>query len=146
MIEALEAHLVGYAVCGGLAVAIHGFPRFTKDIDLLVLSDDIQRIKAILDGIGFSHEAAPMIFRAGTYREALIHRVSKIDGADLLTVDLIEARGWLVEVFHSRRAFEWRSHRLQVVSREGLTAMKTATGREQDEVDLSRLGLKKNGG
>ncbi len=27
---------VSYALCGGMAVAIHGFPRFTNDIDFLV--------------------------------------------------------------------------------------------------------------
>ncbi len=25
-----------YGLCGGLAVAVHGYPRFTKDIDILI--------------------------------------------------------------------------------------------------------------
>jgi len=30
--KALDAGRLSYALCGGLAVAIHGAPRFTKDV------------------------------------------------------------------------------------------------------------------
>jgi hypothetical protein len=30
----LETHRVEYMIVGGYAVAFHGFPRFTKDIDI----------------------------------------------------------------------------------------------------------------
>ena len=36
VISALAEHGIEYAVCGGLAMAIHGFPRATVDIDLLI--------------------------------------------------------------------------------------------------------------
>lgn len=32
LLESLNGAGVEYAVCGGIAVAIHGYPRFTKDI------------------------------------------------------------------------------------------------------------------
>ncbi len=34
--RALEAAGIPYAICGGIAVTIHGATRTTKDIDLLV--------------------------------------------------------------------------------------------------------------
>ena len=34
---------IDYAVCGGLAVAFYGYPRFTKDIDLLLVVSDASR-------------------------------------------------------------------------------------------------------
>lgn len=37
--EALRDHDVTYAVIGGIAMALHGFPRATKDIDLLLPVD-----------------------------------------------------------------------------------------------------------
>src|SRR5690606_3415455 len=37
IIDALQASGVDYAVCGGVALAIHGQPRATRDIDLLLL-------------------------------------------------------------------------------------------------------------
>jgi hypothetical protein len=35
----LERHQVEYALLGGTAMALHGFPRMTKDIDLLLPRD-----------------------------------------------------------------------------------------------------------
>ena len=37
VITALEHAEIDYAVCGGIAVAIHGCPRVTNDLDLLVI-------------------------------------------------------------------------------------------------------------
>ena len=36
LIEVLKHHGVEYAVRGGIAVAIHGYTRFTSGIDLLI--------------------------------------------------------------------------------------------------------------
>jgi hypothetical protein len=51
-IDALNVREVKFLVIGGYAVAFHGFPRYTKDIDLWVDADEenISRlIKAISD-------------------------------------------------------------------------------------------------
>lgn len=34
-IELLNEHNVRYLVVGGYAVAVHGYPRYTKDLDIL---------------------------------------------------------------------------------------------------------------
>lgn len=39
VLAALAAHRVEYALLGGAAMAMHGFPRMTKDIDLLLPRD-----------------------------------------------------------------------------------------------------------
>lgn len=44
---------IPYAVAGGMALFRHGYHRFTEDIDLLVLKDDLKRIHAHLDGLGY---------------------------------------------------------------------------------------------
>lgn len=38
LVAALQQAGIDYAVCGGFAVAIHGYPRLTTDIDLLIRS------------------------------------------------------------------------------------------------------------
>ncbi|MBX3228797.1 MAG: hypothetical protein KIT84_39710 [Labilithrix sp.] len=38
---ALDAAGVDYALCGAVALAIHGVPRATKDIDVLVREEDL---------------------------------------------------------------------------------------------------------
>jgi len=36
IIAAFNGKPVDYALCGGMAVAFHGYSRFTKDIDILI--------------------------------------------------------------------------------------------------------------
>lgn len=54
-IELLNSHDVEYVVVGGHAVAFHGHPRFTGDIDFFVrmTSLNVQRLLAVLDEFGF---------------------------------------------------------------------------------------------
>ncbi len=56
LVDALEKARLPYAVCGGLAMAIHGLPRATIDVDLLVPiniagsgqdQDDIKRLQEV---------------------------------------------------------------------------------------------------
>jgi hypothetical protein len=54
-IQSLNDNAVRYLVVGGYAVAFHGHPRYTKDIDLWLLSDpaNAQRIIRALEQFGF---------------------------------------------------------------------------------------------
>lgn len=51
---ALRGAGLRYAVCGGLAVTIHGVVRTTKDIDLLIAERDIPRALELLRPLGYS--------------------------------------------------------------------------------------------
>jgi hypothetical protein len=55
LLELFNAHKVEYIIVGGYAMAFHGAPRFTGDIDLLVKPDskNAQRILAALIDFGF---------------------------------------------------------------------------------------------
>ena len=54
-IELLNSHGVEYLVVGGHAVAFHGHPRFTGDIDFFIrmTSANVQRILSALGEFGF---------------------------------------------------------------------------------------------
>lgn len=64
--KALDARGVEFALCGGLAVAIHGHVRATRDIDLLLPSAARERALTTLAEVGSVLPAAPMTFGAGT--------------------------------------------------------------------------------
>jgi hypothetical protein len=51
----LNSHRVDYLVVGGHAVAFHGHPRFTGDIDFLIRTSpaNVQRFLTVLDAFGF---------------------------------------------------------------------------------------------
>ncbi len=54
LFKALNDSGVRYVVVGGLAVVLHGHPRLTVDVDLVVDFDEDQALRAIdtLVGIG----------------------------------------------------------------------------------------------
>jgi hypothetical protein len=141
LIDALMAEGVEFAICGGIAVTIHGAPRFTKDIDLLVKSEAVQPTLTVARRLGFTLPAVPMVFHAGTEREQVVHRVSKPDPPALLPLDLIVAGVALKDVWTSRILVEWEGRRVPVVSLSGLVTMKRLAGRDQDRLDIKNLGI-----
>jgi hypothetical protein len=60
LVDALERAHIEYALCGGLALAVHGHPRATKDIDLLVQPESVDRIRGIVRTLGFDVPARKM--------------------------------------------------------------------------------------
>ena len=45
---------IDYALCGGMALAVHGTPRATIDIDFLVLSESLGQILSLAQGLGYT--------------------------------------------------------------------------------------------
>jgi hypothetical protein len=54
-IESLNSSEVEYLVVGAVALAYHGFPRYTGDLDLLVRNtpENAQRLETVLASFGF---------------------------------------------------------------------------------------------
>jgi hypothetical protein len=42
IVSILNENDIEYAICGGLALTIHGFPRATFEIDVLIQSDNLE--------------------------------------------------------------------------------------------------------
>ena len=55
LLTLFNAHNVSYIIVGAYALAFHGVPRYTGDLDILVLADDenSRRILRALDAFGF---------------------------------------------------------------------------------------------
>jgi len=51
--ERLDAAAIPYALLGGLALAEHGYPRLTEDIDLLLTVEGLERFRQGLVGRGY---------------------------------------------------------------------------------------------
>jgi hypothetical protein len=70
-IASCAAHDVRFLIVGGYAVAAHGHPRFTKDLDVWVLVDEenAERLLLALDDFGFgSVGLVPADFLGGRRR------------------------------------------------------------------------------
>lgn len=141
IIDELHREGVEYAVCGGIAVTIHGYVRTTKDMDFLIRSEDADRVVKLAARVGFLDDSGNIPFGLGTKRETIVRRVVKTEGCDLLMLDLILVSPILEPAWQSRIKVEWEGRQLSMVSREGLALMKTLAGRDQDLTDLRQLGM-----
>lgn len=130
----LEAAGAGYALAGGLAVAVHGVVRATEDIDLLVPEDQVSTIEALARARGFNL-ATDLHFESGL----CIRRLIRIAGEDSLVLDLLVVDATSAMAYRDRQRLRLADTEIAVVSRAGLEAMKLTAGRDQDLADLRRL-------
>ena len=137
LVESFEANEIDYAVCGGLAMAIHGFARATLDIDLLILSESLEAAYKLAEEKGFDIRGLDMSFKESAVE---IRRVSKIDdeGA-VLSLDFLLVTPKVQDVWESKTGMSLAGRKYSIVSRDGLIKMKTLAGRPQDLVDIERL-------
>ena len=121
VIAALNEGGIDYAVCGGLAMAVYGFPRAT-----------------VVHPLGYTIEAQPMTFAKGAVE---IRRLSKLDpdAGDLLMLDCLLVTPQIEEIWDSRTESEWEDGTLPIVSREGLIALKLLRANLQDMQDIAQL-------
>jgi hypothetical protein len=134
----LNDRAVPYALCGGLAMAIHGSPRSTVDIDLFVREQDVEAVEDVAVQRGFTIRAKPMTFSGGAVR---IRRISKIDpgDGDTLMLDLLLVTAASEQVWETREVKTWRGAPLGVVSAEGLITLKSFRMSLQDQADIAKL-------
>lgn len=130
IVDALSAANIPYALCGGLALGLHGHPRATQDVDLLIESQTMNDVLVCVKPLGFDIPSR---------REA--QRVSKLDPETqaLLALDLLTVNEELRPVWESRITVDAGARKLTLVSRDGLVTMKRISGRLQDLADIARL-------
>jgi len=138
LVMVLDEHEVDYALCGGMAMAVHGHLRMTIDIDLVVLSSALDEVFAIAEPLGYNIRGKDMSFADGAVE---IRRVSKIDPEDgeLLSLDLLLVTPAILDAWETRRRTDWEGGKLSVVSADGLIALKQLRGSGQDLVDINAL-------
>jgi hypothetical protein len=136
LIDALEEARIDYAVCGALALAVHGVPRATKDIDLIARKEDAAGLREVARNAGFVFEALPMSF-SGSGIE--VQRFTKLCDGRPLMLDVLWLSPKLQTIWDDRQRLRWREGTLSVVSRDGLITLKLTAGRPQDLVDIQNL-------
>jgi hypothetical protein len=138
IVKALNAAEIPYALVGGLAVSIYAQPRATEDVDLLLAREDLLRTIECLEELGFRRAGTPMSVAA---RRLEIQRLIKVDGMDLVPVDLLVPNdATLAALLTDRNTIAWEDERLSIVSLAGLRALKQLRGSAQDVADLEALG------
>ena len=147
VIDALNEACLDYAVCGGIGLAIHGHPRFTRNIDFLIQAESWNAIRGTLAPSGYTLAAGPIPFDTGKPTARELMRLSKATGEDeeLLTLDFLLVAPSLEDAWAHREVYSWQGRQIRAVSRESLADMKRLAGRPQDLADLAVLEGNGNG-
>ena len=139
LLALFNEHRVSYVIVGGYALAFHGAPRFTGDLDIFVKPDheNATRIVAALDAFGF----ASLGLTAADFEAP--DQVIQL-GVPPVRVDLITSITGLSweEVFASRVPSDYGGIPMTYFGREELILNKRAVGRAKDLADLEALGEK----
>ena len=135
-IQSLNANQVKYLVIGGYAVAVHGYPRYTKDIDiwLEMTPENADRMLAALRDFGFGTlEITPEDFMTPNqviqlgYPPNRIDLITTPDGVDFPTC------------YNAKVEIEMNNITVPFIDLENLRLNKRASGRLQDLADLENL-------
>jgi len=132
-----QKHDVRYLVIGGIAAVLHGVPRATFDLDILIEAtpDNAQRL---LDALLEARLGTASLISAD---ELLAHEITIF--RDHIRIDVQTATPGLSfeDAWRNRETMEYQAQTFYVVSRDDLIASKRAAGREIDLEDVRLLEL-----
>lgn len=135
-IELCLSQKVEFLLVGGYALAFHGAPRFTEDIDLMVLvsPENAAKLEQVLTDFGFGGIG---ISRDDFLESDQVIQLGRAPNRiDLLTG--ISGVSWQ-EAWESRTTIDFDGLAISLIGREELIRNKQATGRPQDLADVARL-------
>ncbi len=136
-IESLNNNQVRYLVVGGYAVALHGYPRYTKDIDIWIemSPDNAANVVKALDQFGFGSlglQAADFLVPDQIVQfgnpPSRIELFNTLPGVDFATC------------YPRRIRTEIDGVQVNFIDLDSLKRNKRAAGRLQDLADLENLG------
>jgi hypothetical protein len=137
LLRLLNAHEVEYVIVGGYALARHGAPRVTGDLDILVRisKENSGRIMLALEEFGF---------QSSDLEDSDFQEPDKVVqlGVPPVRVDFITSLTGVTwdEAFSGRVDGEYGRVPVSYLGREQFVANKRALGRKRDLADLEALG------
>jgi hypothetical protein len=135
-IALLNSHAVEYVIVGGHAVAYHGFPRFTGDMDFFVRASapNAARVIAVLQAFGFKEMSGLELTLAEAGKVVQLgrppNRIDLLTGISGVTFD---------EAFAGSVGTELDGLAVRMIGFAELVKNKSASARPKDIVDLQQL-------
>lgn len=135
-VELLNSSGVEYLVVGAVALAFHGFPRYTGDLDIFVRStaENASRLERVLVSFGLESLGLTAADFVGSYQ--VVQLGIRPNRIDILTSLEGVSFG---EAWASRIQAEYAGLPVSFIGREALVKNKRSNPRPQDRADLNAL-------
>jgi hypothetical protein len=137
-----QKHKVKYLVIGGIAAVLHGVPRATFDLDILIeaSSDNAQRL---LDALIEANFATATLITAD---ELLAHEITIFRDRVRIDVQTSTPGIEFENAWQKKIAMAYHSQEFYVASKEDVIASKRAAGRDKDLEDVRMLEIDSDDG
>ena len=129
---------IPYALIGGVAMAFHAQPRFTKDVDLLIKPEHLPALQEALKARGYLPPGEPWTFPRA---QLSLHRFVKPVPDDEFFVDaLVAESSGLAAIVDRAMLVESRDHPpVRLARREDVVRLKKLRASPQDQADIALL-------
>lgn len=135
-LEICNKHALKYLVIGGYAVSIHGYPRYTKDLDVCIESSDANAEKMIevIDEFGFR---SLRLTKNDFLKKNFIIQL----GNDPVRIDILNDMDSVPyeQAWNNRREVMFEDIRINFIGYHELLLLKAEAGRKQDLADIDKL-------
>ena len=140
MIRALQDAGARFLIVGAHALAVHGVPRGTQDLDLWIepAPENAQRVRGALDEFGAPADALGVTLDDLVRADTVIQFGLPPNRIEFLTG--LTGVSDFAEAWADRDDHEIRGRLVPFLGRRTLVANKRATGRTKDLADLEALG------
>ena len=130
-----QSHDVKYVIIGGIAAVLHGVPRATFDLDILIEASP-DNVKRLLDAL---LEAQLGTAALTTPENVLANEITVFN--DRVRIDVQTSTPGLIfeEAWRNRETMNYQGQAFYVVSVQDLIASKRAAGRAVDLEDVRML-------
>jgi hypothetical protein len=136
--SSLQRHNVRYIVIGGIAAVLHGVPRATFDLDMLIDANP-DNAKNLLDAL---LEAKLGTASLTTPEELLSQEITIFKDRVRIDVQTFTPGLKFEEAWERRETMKYQDQEFYVASRQDLISSKRAAGRHIDLEDVRLLELK----
>lgn len=132
-----QSHDVRYVVIGGIAAVLHGVPRATFDLDILIeaTQPNAERLLQALRAAGFG--TANLIDAHGL----LANEITVFNDRVRIDVQTSTPGLTFADAWNHRETMAYQGQEFYVASRQDVIASKRAAGRRKDLEDVQVLEL-----
>lgn len=135
--SSFQKYNVRYLVIGGIAAVLHGVPRATFDLDILIEANE-ENAQRLLNALEASRFGTASMINA---KELVSHEITVFQDRVRIDVQTFTPGIDFSSAWKNRETMNYQGQKFYVLSKADLISSKKAAGRDRDLEDVRLLTL-----